>query len=178
MDTRELLRTLSSCKFHQKYVNPEKPKIERKTYPSVNWKERKEMKNKVFVKHLKIFFGLVIFYHLFVSVPFLLAYTPYAMIAALAMPPMALITLSWMAAAWWAWDKDRFIFFAVTLGAVPLRLGLALLYAVICLSIPNINPQLFAIALMINWILFTIAEFAMVLDFGKKFPPVNEIEQI
>ena len=80
---------------------------------------------------------------------------------------MLLCALSWMGGAWWAWDKDRYTFLAVTLGATPARLFLGLGWAWLVFSIPEVPFFVFVLGLMWHWLIFTVPELAMILELGQ-----------
>jgi len=107
---------------------------------------------------------------LLVISPLWLVYPPYGKAFLLSMPPMVLCALSWMAGAWWAWDKDRYTFMALTLGATPVRLVLGLGWAWLVLSIPEVPFFVFVLGLMWHWLIFTVPELAMVHELGQTKP--------
>lgn len=96
----------------------------------------------------------------FVGLPLLMACPSYGKSYVLSIPPMFLMALSWMASAWWTRGKD-YLFFAVTMGGIPLRIALGLLWALFVFTIPDIHQQLFIFFMMLHWVLFTIVEVAM-----------------
>ena len=86
----------------------------------------------------------------------------------LSLPPMLLVAVSWMAGAWWAWDKGRNTFMVATMGAVPLRMFFVLGWAWLVISIPGLPGKVFLPALMLHWVAFTIPEIAMLLEFNRE----------
>jgi len=178
MTTKELLETLSNCKFHQKYQEAKNPKpVQEIKKPEINWEERREKKNKLFKKYLTIALYSLGILAFFIILPIWLVYPPYGKSFLLSLPPILFITLSWMGAAWWAWDKDKYIFMAVTFGAMPLRIGLGLFWVYICFSIPGINWMILIFSMMAGWVIFTIIEVAMVREFSIRLPGTLEIEK-
>lgn len=103
-----------------------------------------------------------------VIAPSWLMYRPYGMALLLSLPPMVVCALSWMAGTWWAWNKNRRVFIVVTLGAIPVRLFLGLVWALFVLSLPQVPFTVFVLGLMWHWLVFTIPEIAMLREFSKK----------
>lgn len=90
------------------------------------------------------------------------------------LPPMLFIAFTWMVGAWYAWDKEMYTFMALTLGAMPIRLGIGLLWSVFVMKIPEIDTGAYFAGMMIFWTAFTIPEFGMLIDFGNKMPRNGE----
>ena len=86
------------------------------------------------------------------------------------LPPMLFIAFSWMAGAWYAWDKEFPMFMALTLGAMPIRIAAACVWSVFVMGIPEINTGAYFAGMMIFWIAFTVPEFGMLIDFSNKLP--------
>jgi hypothetical protein len=59
---------------------------------------------------------------------------------------------------------------AVTLGATPARLFLALGWAWLVLSIPDVPFFVFVVGLMWHWLIFTVPELAMMHELGQMGP--------
>jgi hypothetical protein len=171
MDNRELLRTLSGCKTYQKYLEgqqsaqpqPARPKTAEPQAPRFKRRLRKRVYRKYCFVVMALFAGAVVL----VIAPLWLVHPPYGKALLLSLPPMALCAFSWMAGAWWAWDKDRFTFLAVTLGASPARLFLGLGWAWLVLSLHEIPFMVFVLGLMWHWFIFTVPEIAMIHQFNQ-----------
>ncbi len=176
MTTRELLEVLNNTKTAKAYeraCNPPSPPPP-PPLPPIDWEERKMEKNKIMFKYLKIlsacFFGIM----LFLISPVFIAYHNVGRSLMMGLPPMMFIGLSWMGGAWYAWDKDQYIFMGLTLGAMPIRIGIGLLWAAIVIKLPNIDQIAFALGMMLFWVAFTIPEIAMLIEFSKKLPRHGE----
>ena len=171
MDNRELLRTLSGCKFYQNYlearepVEPPRPKPVRPK-PSASRFHRRR-RNRVYRKYCLLIGGLVVGSLVLIISPLWLVHPPYAKAFLLSLPPMALCAVSWMAGAWWAWDRDKYTLMAVTVGATPARLFLGLGWAWLVLSTFAIPTLVFVIGLMWHWLIFTVPELAMVHELNQ-----------
>jgi hypothetical protein len=174
MTTKELLETLNNCKFCQDYIKATQQKpIEEpieKELPKVNWNERKIMKNRILVKYLKIFGVIVLVSIIFLISPLWLASAPYGKGAMLSIPPMLFMSLTWLLSAWWAWDKDKYLFFCITMGGIPVRLVFGGIWAIIIVKMPGINLEIFVTFLMLFWVIFSIPEIAMLIEFSNKLP--------
>jgi hypothetical protein len=176
MDNRELLRTLSGCKFYQNYLEaqepveppqpkPERPKPEKPKPPDSRLRRR--LRNRVYRKYCVLIGALVLGALVLIISPLWLVHPPYGKAFLLSLPPMALCAVSWMAGAWWAWGRDKYTFMAVTMGATPARLFLGLGWAWLVLSIPEIPFFVFMIGLMWHWLIFTVPELAMVHELSQ-----------
>jgi hypothetical protein len=174
MDNRELLRTLSGCKFYQEYLEAQQPveplsRKPEKVLAPPKW-GGKRRKRRLYRKYCLLLGALLLGLVALVILPLWLVYPPYGEAFLLSVPPMLLCALSWMSGAWWAWDKDRYVFLAVTLGATPARLFLALGWAWLVLTIPGVPCFVFALGLMWHWLVFTAAEVAMMHELGRHVP--------
>lgn len=172
MNTREMLDTLSRCKFHQRYQQSliPKPPPPKPALPVIDWKARQMLKNNMLWKYSKVMVGTFLALILFCVVPVMVAYPPYGQAMMLGMPPMMFMAFTWMAGAWWAWDKDRYIFMAATFGAMPIRFTVGLLWAVMMFNIPGMLADVMVFSMMGYWAVFTIIEVAMLVEFGDKLP--------
>lgn len=172
MTTRELLETLNNTQMMKRMElarNPPPPPPE-PPLPEINWTERKMEKNTLMLKHLKnltyCFAGLFVF----LVLPVFFAYPAYGRSMCMGLPPMLFIAFTWMAGAWYAWDKEMHVFMALTLGAMPIRLGVGCVWSIFVMQIPEINMAAYFAGMMIFWIAFTIPEFGMLIDFSNKLP--------
>jgi hypothetical protein len=171
MNNMDLLRTLSDCRFYQRYLEaqepakplPPKPKNARQLDPQ----SRRRVANRVFRKYCLVTGGLLLGAIVLVVSPLWLVHPPYGKTLLLTLPCTVLCALSWMTGAWWAWDKDRWLFMAVTLGAVPVRLFLMLGWVLLVASICEIPFLVFVLGLMWHWLFFTVPEFAMLLELTR-----------
>jgi len=174
MNNRDLLHTLSGCKFYQEYLESQKPaerlpaKPKKAAPPDRPLRRRRS--RRVYRKYCLLIAALLAGAVLLVIAPLWLVHPPYGKAFLLSMPPMILCAFSWMAGAWWAWDRDRYTFMAVTLGATPARLFLALGWAWLVLSIPDVPFFVFVLGLMWHWLIFTVPELAMMHELGQMGP--------
>lgn len=168
MTTKDLLETLNNTKIVQAYIKSQEPtqypKIE---VEAVDWQKRKKMKNKLFIKYILILSSVLLVSMVF-ALPLISAYPPYGNALLLGGPPMFFISASWMTGAWWAWDKARMIFLAVTFGTMPLRMLIGLSWTALITNIPEINQPTFILSMMLYWIVFTVVEVAMFMEFTQK----------
>lgn len=176
MTTRELLETLNNTKTARAFElarNPPPPPPP-PPLPEINWMERKMEKNKLMLKHLKNL--MVCFGFLFVCLvlPVFVAFPDIGRSMLMGLPPMLFIAVSWMVGAWYAWDKDFYVFIALTLGVMPIRFVVGLFWSVFVIRIPQVDVLAYFIGMMIFWIAFTIPEFTMLIDFGNKLPRHGE----
>ena len=176
MTTKELLETLNNTKTARALElarNPPPPPPP-PPLPKINWIERNMEKNKLMWKHLKnlvICFGCLF---IFLVLPVLIAFPDVGRSMLMGLPPMLFIAFSWMAGAWYAWDKETWTFMGLTLGAIPIRMAAGLCWSVFVVRLPGINEAAYFTGMMIFWIAFTIPEFGMLIDFGNKLPRHGE----
>ena len=171
MDNRELLRTLSGCKFYQNYLEargPVEPPPPRPVQPKPSaLRFHRRRRNRIYRKYCLLIGALAVGALGLIISPLWLAPSPYAKAFLLSLPPMVLCAVSWMAGAWWAWGRDKYTFMAVTMGATPARLFLGLGWAWLVLSVFEIPTLVFVIGLMWHWLLFTVPELAMVHELNQ-----------
>jgi O-antigen/teichoic acid export membrane protein len=181
VDNRELLRTLSGCKFYRDYLQSQQPEESSAPRPIIARlappRSKRRLARRVYRKYCLLIVILLAAAVLLIISPLWLVHPPYGKAFLLSLPPMLLCALSWMSGAWWAWDKDRFVLLAVTVGAMPARLLLGLAWAWLVLSIPGTPCFAFVLGLMWHWMIFTIPELGMVHELSRGKPvqraPVN-----
>lgn len=143
----------------------------------VNWIERQNIKDSILKFHLKIQAAITTLVLVFVVVPFWFSSDVLGKSLFLPIMPVLAMTLSWMVAAWYFYDKGRMLFFALTFGAIPIRLGICLLWVLMTLVlIPDLMEGVYVFGLMVYWILFTACEISMALQFSKKLGSVGRLE--
>jgi hypothetical protein len=177
MTTKELLEILDRTKSMDRYreaKNPPPKPITAK--PIINWKVRKALKNSIFKKYLIIIACLLGIIVLFVITPLWAVYPPYGKAVLLTIPPILFICITWMLGCWWAYDKDRQLFFAINMGGIGIRLSFGLMWTIFVFKIPDIDHEMFVFALMAMWVLFTIPEIGMVNEFSNKLEATAELE--
>jgi len=123
---------------------------------------------RIFRKYCFLLLGLVVGSLVLLVLPLWILRPPYGKAFLLSLPPMLVTALSWMGGAWWAWGKGGDLLLVATLGAIPLRVAVVLLWAGLVLSVPGTPVAVFLVALMLHWILFTVAELAMVAELSRQ----------
>jgi len=172
MTNRELLETLSNTKTARAFElarNPPPP-LPPPPLPEVDWARRTMEKNTLMLKHCKnliICFGLLL---LTLVLPVFVAYPDVGRSMLMGLPPMLFIAATWMVGAWYAWDKEFPIFMSLTIGAMPIRFGVGLLWSIFAVNLPGVDQLAYFMGMMIFWIAFTIPEFTMLIDFSNKLP--------
>ena len=79
-------------------------------------------------------------------------------------PPMLIFTLSWMIPFWKFYNKNEFLV-PITLGLMPFRIILCLVYCYMILeAVPEINPAYLIGGLIWHWILFSLPEINIMLS--------------
>jgi hypothetical protein len=172
MNIRDLLQTLDNCEFSRKFQDARNPKssILANPLPVIDWAERTAQKNVLLGKYLKIMVGVFFGLLLFLILPIMLSYPAVAKSMVMGIPPMIFMSLSWMVAAWYAWDKNFFIFIALTVGGMPVRCGLCLAWAAWVIGLEGLNLPAFIFGMMAFWVVFIIPEIAMLIELSTKFP--------
>lgn len=165
----DLLRTLSGCRFYQNYLHPEdaggrlpSPESRPPPRPEQRWVDQ------LFRKYSLALGWLLLGSIVLIVLPLWVVHPPYGKASLLGIPPMLIGAFSWMAGAWWAWNKDQRVLMAVTLGAMPIRLFIGLAWVWIVLTLREIPVIPFVLAMMWYWILFAVPEFAMFLEVSQK----------
>jgi hypothetical protein len=135
-------------------------------------------KNQIFVKYLKIMAALLVASLIFFVLPFMATAPHIGKSMIMGFTPILFIALTWMAAAWWAWDKDRGIFLAVTMGGIPIRMAFGLVWVAMCVQcVPDLDSGAMFLSMMVYWIIFTIPEIGMLQEMSKKLEPTSQTEQ-
>ena len=177
MANNDLLQTLAGCRFHQDYLRTQeapqaapRPPPTPQTPGSIRRCPKRRRINRVFRKYCLAMAGLFAGSALLIVLPLWLVSVPYGKACLLSLPPALLCALTWAAGAWWAWDKERHLFVAVTLGASPVRMMLVLGWAWVVLTLVEVPFTVFVVSLMWHWTLFTVTEIAMLLELQPKQP--------
>jgi hypothetical protein len=126
-------------------------------------------KNSLMYKHLKNLLGMFGFVGITLILPVYAAFPESGRSMLLGLPPMFFIALTWMAGAWYAWDKEFPVFMALTLGAMPIRFGICILWSIFAFQMP-IDQLAYFVGMMIFWVAFTAVEFTMLIDLSNKLP--------
>jgi len=165
----DLFRTLSGCKFYQNYLHPQGsdeslPANESRSAPppARRWIDQVCRKYSMMIGWLLL--GTI----LLIVVPLWLVNPSYGKACLLGAPPMVVGALSWMAGAWWAWDKDQRVLMAVTVGTVPARLFLGLAWVWVVMTLREVPLIPFVFSMMWYWMLFTVPEFVMLVELSQK----------
>jgi hypothetical protein len=169
MNHRDLTNVLSGCRFYRRPEENADDQHEPPPEPAdVDGDQRRQSKSRIFKRYCLLLAALVAGSVLLIITPLWLAHPPYGKAFLLSLPPMAVVALSWMAGAWWAWDRGKNVFMVATMGGIPLRLVLVLAWAWLVISIPGVPVKVFLPALMLHWALVTVPEIAMLLEFSRK----------
>jgi len=126
--------------------------------------------NRIFGKHCLVMGVLLAGSVVLLVLPMWLVYPPYGKAILLSWPPTVVCALSWMAGAWWGWDKDRWLLMSITLGAVPFRLAFMLGWVCLVIALPGTAVLAFVLALMWHWVIFAVPEFAMLVELSREAP--------
>ncbi len=177
MTISELLRTLQTGhqeKLDRLNARPAHPPPASK--PPVDWKKRKARKNKLFLRWLGVL-GLTVGFSFFcVALPLLVAHPPLGKTVLLAMPPILFMALSWMAGAWYTYDKNRQLGMLLTVGMMPVRLAFFGAWIWLVGYVPGLNMGALVVTMMVFWGLFTVPEIAMLASFTNNLPRTAELE--
>jgi hypothetical protein len=177
MKPSELLKTLESGrqeKLAKANAGPARPPVRPK--PPVDWKNRRMRKNKLFLRWLGVLGVMVGFSVFCVVLPLLVAHPPLGKTVLLAIPPNLFVTLSWMAGAWYAYDKNRQLSMALTIGMTPVRLAFFVSWFWLVSCVPGLNMGVLLVTMIVFWALFAVPEFAMLVSFTKSLQRTSEIE--
>lgn len=172
MTTRELLEVLNNTKTAKALElarNPPPPPAPLPP-PEINWIERTMEKNTLMKKHIKNLLLMFGFVAICFVLPVYVAFPEIGRSMLLGIPPMIFIALTWMAGAWYAWDKEFPIFMAMTLGAMPLRIGIGMVWSIFVFRIPALDIFAYFVGMMVFWVAFTFVEVYMLNDFSNKLP--------
>lgn len=169
MKNNDLLQTLSGCRFYQDYLQTQeaaKPPTPQEPKPSPLLARRQI--DAIFRKYSLLLGGLLVSSVILLVLPLWLVSGAYGRACLLGLPPMIICALSWMAGAWWAWDKDQRVLMAITVGAMPLRILVVLSWVWLVLTIPEVPATPLVLCLMWYWILFAVPEFAMLMELSQR----------
>jgi len=176
MTISEFLRTLERGRQEKlARLNAEPAQHPPARKPPVNWKNWKMRKNKLFLRWLGVL-GLTVGFSFFcVALPLLVAHPPLGKTILLAMPPILFIALSWMAGAWYTYDKNRQLGMVLTVGMMPVRLAFCVAWVWLVNFVPGLNMVVLVVSMMIFWGLFTVPEVAMLVSFTNNLQRTSEL---
>jgi hypothetical protein len=177
MSRSELLRALEKARQGKLARLKEKPARQPPaSRPPVNWKDRSMRKNRLFLRWLGVL-GVMVGFSLFcVVLPLLVAYPPLGKTVLLAIPPNLFVALSWMAGAWYTYDKNRQLGMILTVGMMPVRLAFFFIWFWLVSYVPGLNMKVLVVTMMIFWGLFTMPEIAMLASFTSNLQKTSELE--
>lgn len=145
--------------------SPETRRRRESRLPDAETKRRTS--NRVFRKYCGVLFALFVGVVLLLHVPLWLLHPPSAWACLLSLPPMLVCVVSWMAGAWWGWNRSPPALMTATLGLVPLRILVVLGWTGMALAVPGIPILVFVLAMMGHWLLFTVPELAMFVELSS-----------
>ncbi len=134
---------------------------------------KRRVANRLFRKYCLVAGGLVLGALVLVVAPLWIVHPPTGQRMLLSIPCTLLCALSWMAGAWWSWDKERWVFMAVTMGAMPIRLFAMLGWVMLVVSVCDVPLLVFVPFLMWHWLVFSVPEFAMLMELSQSERPVR-----
>jgi len=144
--------------------------------PPVDWKQRKLQKNRMFRRWLSLLGVMSLFSLCCVVLPLLVVHPPLGKTTLLAMPPNLFITLSWMAGAWYTFDKNRQLGMILTVGMTPVRFAFFAAWIWLATYVPGLDVKVLLLAMMIFWGLFTVPEIGMLVSFTRKLQRTSLLE--
>ncbi len=165
MTTKDMLETLDKTQSVQKASQPRTPLV--RPAKNIDWDHRISEKNRLFIRHIAMLFILVLF-----SVMAILVSSPWINIGVikslfLSLPPMLLLTLSWMIPGCWFLYKPALLL-PTTLGAIPIRMVWVVIFVYLVKTfLPHIEISVLVTGMMGHWVLFSIVEISMLHHFCK-----------
>ncbi len=130
---------------------------------------RKQEKWDVFSKFSKYIAGIVIASLICLVLPLWLANEALGKALLISIPPMLLVSLSWMAGMWKFFDDDHNILLIATVGMIPVRMAVVVAFTLALTWYSNVLIGAFVIGMIIHWALFAVPEMLMMHRFGKQF---------
>lgn len=168
MDMRGYKETLNGTVSVQKLLGARDSII---TYPEPqrSWivedsQKRESEKSIIWQKHAVIFIGLMALSYLTM---FAIPEPAIVLGAKFALEIAALIGATYMLTVLWTWD-DRFWFPLLTMGLIPVRLGVGLWLVSLVIQSPLVDAEVFVYSLFFYWAMFTTIEISLVLEYSKK----------
>ena len=120
--------------------------------------------NTLLVRNLILLVGLVVFSLICVVLPLYVVKPILGKTLLVSIPPMLIFTLSWII-PFWKFHKSNAFLALTTLGLMPIRIILCLVYCYMMLeAVPEINSVYLVGGLMWHWILFAIPEINIMLS--------------
>ncbi len=187
MNSADLLRTLSGCKFYRSYqqlhdrAQPARARSTtrhgHKSGCPPDPRTTQDARNRLFLRYCAVLGAMLVGEVVLLVVPLWLVHPPYGKACLLALPPMVLCALSWMAGAWWGSSKNQLTLMAVTLGAIPVRVFLVLVWVWLVFSIPGMVKLVFVLALMGHWMVFAVPEVAMLIELSGRAPRASSADE-
>jgi hypothetical protein len=177
MSNSELLKILERARQEKlARLNAKPARQPPASKPPVNWEDRRMRKNKLFLRWLGVLGAMVGFSLFCVVLPLLVAHPPLGKTVLLAIPPNLFVALSWMAGAWYTYDKNRQLGMVLTVGMMPVRLAFFIAWFWLVSFVPGVNVAVLVVTMMVFWGLFTVPEIAMLTSFTNNLQRTSELE--
>ncbi len=160
----DLVRTINSCKMSQPPI-PERPQPVKS---SVDWQSRKQEKWSVFSRFSKYLAAIVVASLVCLVLPLWLANEALGEAFLISIPPMLLVSFSWMAGMWKFFD-DHNILLIATVGMIPIRMAVVVAFTLALALYSDVLIGALVIGMIIHWALFAVPEMLMMHRFEKQF---------
>lgn len=166
----EFVRTMDSCKMLQ----PKPKEVEKDTKIPIDWQARKQQKWLIFRKFAAALVIIVVSSLVCIVTPLWIVDEALGKAFLISIPPMFLVTLSWMIATWKFRDDRRFFLLASTVGMMPVRIIAVTMFTMMLVWYSDVVIAAFVIGMMIHWVLFAVPEMGMMLQLTKLRPTAEE----
>jgi hypothetical protein len=118
------------------------------------------------MNYFKILGALFAFSLLCVAVPIFLVEPGVGKALILSLPPMLLVTLSWMIPVLYV-KMSNWNIVALTIGVIPARIGIVCAYAYWCKSL-GVDMLALIVGMMWHWMIFSVPELMLLYKQGCK----------
>jgi len=132
----------------------------------IDWKVRKQEKWRIFSKFVSLLLAIIIGSVVCIIAPLWVVNKVLGEAFLISIPPMLLMSLSWMAGTWKFFDDRRFLII-VTVGMMPIRIILVLAFTLMLVRYSDVVILAFVIGMVIHWVLFAVPEMMMMYQFSK-----------
>ena len=169
MTTKELLDTLASTKTAMKLeqLRSDPPEYKPAVIKEINWIARQFVKDDILNKAFDLAF--VLFYiGLLIDISFVFIDQQFSASDAAARIIISCLSASKMCLAYKTWDKNKLLFLAATFGTIPIRIGIGLAAVAFLMKLPSIRLDYLIFSMIVYWVIFTIIEIRMFMEFSNK----------
>jgi len=131
-------------------------------------------KDKLFKKYMLLLLGAVLVSLVFIIAPLWMVHPPLGRAFLLSIPPNVFLAATWMAGAWWAYEKGFGTFMISTMGMMPVRFMVYIPWVYALSKIPSIPRTPLMVGIAIHFAICLIPEITMLANLNPNKIPMEK----